>query len=104
MNTAFGVDEKTIELYARANGGLKAQKMINVLSKTHGFVSAFKDKVGQEVLLDALQRSEEILDKIVEEKATEEERAEFRALKKIISKWQKIWAVHNEALSKLKKP
>ncbi len=103
MNTAFGIDEKTIELYARANSGPKAQKMINVLSKTHGFVSAFKDKVGQEVLLDALQRSEEILDKIVEEKATPEERAEFRALKKIIARWQKIWAVHNGALNELQK-
>jgi methionyl-tRNA synthetase len=103
MNTAFGVDEKTIELYARANSGPKAQKMINVLSKTHGFISAFKDKVGQEVMLDALQRSEEILDKIVDETATPQERAEFRALKKIIARWQKIWAVHNEALNELKK-
>lgn len=103
MKEAFGVPKEVIELYARANGGPKAQKMINVLSKSHGFVAAFKNKVGQEVLLDALQRSEEILDKIVEEKATEEERGEFRALKRIIERWQKIWASHNEALTELQK-
>lgn len=103
MNTAFGVDKETIELYARATDGKRAQKMLKVLGKTHGFVAAFKDKVGQEVLLDALQRTEEILDKIVEETATEEERAEFRALKKIIARWQKIWAIHNEALNELQK-
>lgn len=103
MNEAFGLDRETIVLYARAKGGLKAQKMINVLSKTHGFVAAFKDKVGQEVLLDALQRSEEILDKIVDQNATDKERAEFTALKGIIRKWQKIWATHNGALNELQK-
>jgi methionyl-tRNA synthetase len=102
MNRAFGLDEKTFEAYAKANGGKKAQKMINVLSKTDAFVSAFKDPVGQAVLDDALQRSEEILDKIVEETAKPEEVAEFRALKRIIERWQKIWATHNEALNELK--
>lgn len=103
MNEAFGVDKETIALYARANSGPKAQKMIKVLSKTHGFVAAFSNPVGQEVMLDAMQSSEAILDKIVEESATEEERAEFRALKKIIARWQKIWAIHNEALNELQK-
>lgn len=100
---AFGIDQRELELYARANSSEKAQKMIKVLSKTHGFANAFQDPVGQEVLLDALQASEAILDKIVEETASEAERAEFRALKKIIDRWQKIWNKHNETLNELKK-
>jgi methionyl-tRNA synthetase len=101
---AFGIDQRELELYARANSGAKAQKMINVLQKTHGFIEAFENPIGQEVLLDALQISEAILDKIVEETATDAERAEFRALKKIISRWQDISNKHNETLNELTKP
>lgn len=90
-------------LYARANGGLKAEKLLKILGKSSGFAKAFQNPVGQEVLQDALQVAEEILDKIVDEKATEAEKAEFRALKKIIYRWQMIWAQHNKALEELKK-
>jgi hypothetical protein len=103
MDEAFGIKKDVIKLYARAESGAKAQKMINALSKTEGFVAAMSDKVGQEVLNDALVLSEQILDKIIDEDATKEEVAEFRALKKIIERWQKVWSKHKELIEELNK-
>jgi hypothetical protein len=103
MREAFGIDKDKLKLYARAEGGKKAQKLLHVLSKTDGFVKAFNSPIGQEVMEDALEVAEEILDKIVNETASDADRAEFRALKKIIARWQNIVATHNGALNELQK-
>jgi hypothetical protein len=102
MKEFFEENKGQFQLYARANGSLKAQKILKVLGKTESFARAFSSQVGQEILMDAIQESEVLLDKIVKEEASEGDRAEFRAFKKIITRWEQIWNSHNAALEELK--
>lgn len=103
MSEAFGISKEQIELCARAKGGKKTQALLAALSKTSGFAKAFSDPIGQEVMLDAIELSSELLEKIVNVEATEAEIAEYRALRKITERWQQIWAKHKNAMEELQK-
>jgi len=79
----------------------KAGKVISVLAKRSKFKTAIETEIGQELMLDALTCMEELLDKIIMEKATKEEKADFRALRKIMTKWQDKIAAYNKAVFKV---
>ena len=79
----------------------KAAKVITVLAKRAKFKAAIETEVGQELLLDALASMEELLDKIIMERATKEDKADYRALRKIMTRWQDKIAAYNKALYKV---
>jgi len=79
----------------------KAAKVISVLAKRAKFKAAIETDIGQELMIDALSSMEELLDKIIMERATKEEKADFRALRKIMTKWQDKIAAYNKAVYKV---
>ena len=81
--------------------GHKAAKIISVLAKRAKFKAAIETDIGQELLADALASMEELLDKIIMEKATTREKADFRALRIITGKWMDKIAAYNRAVFKV---
>lgn len=61
--------------------------IVNYLAKNQPFVEATKTELGQELLKDMLNDMDILLAKIIDEKATELEKAEFRVLRKLSHKW-----------------
>jgi len=55
------------------------------LAKESSFVEAIQREVGQELIKFWLIEADRLLAKIIDEKATDEERAEFRVIKKQVN-------------------
>lgn len=55
------------------------------LAKESPFVEAIQSEVGQELIKFWLIEADRLLAKIIDEKATDEERAEFRVIKKQVN-------------------
>ena len=75
--------------------------LLSLLGKQTGFIEALDSPVGKEVLKDLLKQEENLLQKIVEETASQEEKAEFRVIKKLISQWVKRISAYLINLNKL---
>ena len=75
-----------IELFL-SKTGQKGSDLLSVLGKQVSFIQAYDSEVGQQLLKDVIALMEHHLEAIIEEKATPEERAEFRVLRKILFKW-----------------
>ena len=71
-----------------AKKGQKANALLSVLGRQQPFIDAMSTPAGRELLDDAITVMQEIMQKIVEETATPQEQAEFRALKKIMARWE----------------
>ena len=79
----------------------RSAKIITVLAKRAKFKAAIETDIGQELMIDALSSMEEILEKIIMETATPKEKADFRALRMIMTKWQDKIAAYNKAVFKV---
>lgn len=69
--------------------GRRGAEVLSILGKNNDFVRAFKSELGQSLLADAVEESHSLLQLIYEDKATVQQKAEFRAYKRIISLWTK---------------
>jgi len=67
--------------------GEKANRILTVMAKRAKFMEAIKTDIGQELLIDVAASMETLLDKIIMERATTQEKADFRALRMIMNKW-----------------
>jgi len=65
----------------------RERRVLADLARRDKFVKALGSEVGTEILSDAITYMDILLTKIIEEEATDSERAEYRAYKKIIDKW-----------------
>lgn len=72
---------KDVEKYLTSHGK-KAAMTLSIMSRLNFFIQAMNSTIGQELLSDDIARHEELLIKIYEEDATDQEKAEFRYLKK----------------------
>jgi hypothetical protein len=81
--------------------GKDAARIVGILAKREKFKKAIETDVGSEIMSDALNRMEGILGKIIEESATPQELAEFRALRSIVDKWQDKLAEYSKAIHKI---
>lgn len=86
-----------------ANNGERANKILTILGKNQPFIDAITSEIGQELMKDAVIMTEDILMKIADEKASELERAEYRALRKIISRWTERINLHTKMLNEVLK-
>jgi len=68
-------------------GKVRSKRFLSTLKKESKIYSALSTEVGQTLLASAMSRIEDLLNKIAMDESTEEERAEYRALKKIVEKW-----------------
>lgn len=69
------------------DGGKRASAILSLLGKNQQFVNAIMTPIGKEILTECAQSMQEIMQLILDEKDTPENRAEFRVLRKITDKW-----------------
>jgi len=86
METKTEITEQDIQRYASKRGPQNASKLLSVLGKNKQFLNAWESPVGQELMNQLLVDAEGFLEKIIEDKATPEEKAEFRAIRRWLSK------------------
>jgi len=82
--------------------GTYGANLLSVLGKQKQFVDALNTEIGKELLKDAMALMEDRLTRIIEEKSTEAERAEYRALNKIISAWSARLSSYYKGLDQIK--
>jgi hypothetical protein len=80
------VTKNDLEMYARAKGR-KIEQVLTALAKKKNFKEAWNSQIGQELLLDNAVRLQELLDKIVDMEASDDEKIEFRLLRDITVGW-----------------
>lgn len=101
------IEEERIALenrdkYAKRHGSAQLSKLLSVLGKQRQFVQAWETPVGREILSDLILLAEEKLEKIVEEKADEKDRADYRVCKKLLTKFRDKINSYNQNLTRLK--
>ena len=74
-----------VEDYLRRTGK-RGSDTIKLLAHLNHFIVAINSDIGKELLKDDVDRSDELLVKIYEENATDQEKAEFRFLKTRLKK------------------
>ncbi len=75
-----------IESFLRKTGK-RGAAVISVLGKNEQFINAISTPLGEELLRDVIVIMEEKLELIYNEKASTEDKADFRALKRISERW-----------------
>lgn len=63
---------------------------LKTLAKGKQFAQAIETPIGKELLSDATSRLENLVNKVIHETSTPEERAEIRALRMIIGAWSDV--------------
>ena len=81
--------------------GKAGARVLSILGKTQSFCNAIQTPIGQEILGEVVNRLEHLLEKIIAEKSTPEDRAEYRVLKSLSMKWAEKINKHQIALEKL---
>jgi len=80
--------------------GRKAAHILSNLGKKKKFVDALATDVGQELLKDILRMSESKLNKIIDDKADEFDRATFKLCKFLANKWADRVNSYNHGMQK----
>ena len=80
------IDQIKLQQYITKNPKQGA-RVLSQLGKNHQFVNAISDPVGQDIMRDAINQMEGLLEKIVNEESTDAERAEYRAYRRILDRW-----------------
>jgi hypothetical protein len=102
----MGENSVTAEMMARLLRkfpGERGAKTRELFYKNLDFNEAMNTKTGQEILKDAIDIHEELLNKIGNLIATPEEAMEYKAIHKIITKWATRIVFHNKVLAELVK-
>lgn len=81
--------------------GIKGKEAVETLARTDAFAEAFESEIFQENVVDAIASLQHLLEKIWNETADDVDRADFRALKRLISTWQRRYASRNAALEQI---
>lgn len=67
--------------------GKNMSVFVEALARGKQFAQAIDTTLGKVLLTDATNRLETLIEKVIKEESTPEERAEIRALRKIIDAW-----------------
>lgn len=92
-------DELLLYLYKKRS---RAKDSLTILSRYRHFIEAMETPVGQHLLIDALNRHDELLLRISAIDTTDAEKMEYRALKNILNKWSEKIANYYSELNKIK--
>lgn len=96
------VTAEQLATYLRKNGR-NGSKTLSVLGHFQPFVDAFNTEIGKELLRDALNLHEMLLQKVADLTATPEETMEYKAVRKIIMAWSERIARYEKAMTELTK-
>lgn len=69
------------------NTGKKGSAVLSVLGKTQGFNKAINSSYGKILLEDLMEMYEQSLFKLASPEITDDDRADFRAYKRMITRW-----------------
>lgn len=94
--------QEDIDAYI-AKTGSRAAEALSMLGKNADFSEAFRSKVGQALFSDAVEILHDLLQDIYNEKATDQQKAEFRAYKRIIERWTRRINAVDETIKTIKK-
>lgn len=83
--------------------GKRAAETLSILGKRVDFVQAFENKLGQELLADAIERIQYLLEKVYNEEATDIDRADMRAYKRIVDRWVNRINDYNNKVGEIEK-
>lgn len=81
------ISPKDISGYSERHGVKATQRLLSILGRRSRFVEAFESELGQMLLYDAVKNADLLLDKIIDEEASSEEKAEYRAYRNILQTW-----------------
>jgi len=85
-----------------ATHGQNGAKTLSLLGKNNSFYKAINSEIGQTLMTDLMVQMEYLLDRIINEKASPEERAEYRVSRKLLIKWADKIKTYQELKNKVK--
>lgn len=88
---------EAIEKFLKSTGN-KGARTLSFLGKHQPLVTAFETDLGKQILNSAVDRHECLVQKVLNNEATDDEKAERKALFHIIEKWSQIINSYYEAL------
>lgn len=71
----------------KSSKSVRINDLLNSLSRKEVFIKALETEIGRAILDDLICEMARLLDKIVDETASEVERADFRVGRRLIEKW-----------------
>ncbi len=96
------ITEEDIRAYRKKRGAQNASRLLSILGKKKQFLNAWESPIGQELMNHLLLDAESLLEKIIEEKATPEEAAEFRVIRRWLVKVEEKITSYYHDLNTLK--
>jgi len=85
-----------------ARQGSRASKVFSVLGRSTDYMNAFASPIGQELLKDGLRFLDDKLALIVDQKASEQDIAQYKAMKAIMDSWAARVNVYLDNYKKVK--
>jgi hypothetical protein len=82
--------------------GRRGVKTLSLLSKSSKFYQAISSEIGQELLNEVMVKLELLLNKCIENKASNEEKADYRAYSNIFNEWAKRISFHQKLRKRVK--
>lgn len=76
------ITEQDIQRLSKRRGSKNAARLLSILGKDKQFLKAWESPIGKPLMQDLLKNAESLLEKIIEDKATPEEKAEFRVIRR----------------------
>jgi hypothetical protein len=83
--------------------GRRGQQARETLSKHVAFVQAVQTEVGRELLKDLVNSYEDLLNKLASLQASDEEKMEYKAVRKLLLRWADRIIAYERSLEDVKK-
>jgi len=80
----------------------RGERTLSLLGKLKGFIDAKDTEFGREFLSDLIVEHERLLDKIAAFEATEEERMEYKVVRKLLLRYSEKINIYHEAIKEIK--
>lgn len=99
----MNIEIKDIRDLKEKVGALKTKRILEIVGNEAHLVDALNTDIGREIAKDALDQLDAIQAKIINETATEADRAEFRVLRRILRNWLVKVDGYYKALSQIRR-
>ncbi len=80
------IDESAVDRFLKKTGN-RGKVVLDIMGRLQSFQDAMRSPLFQEMSKDAIIRMDDLAKKILDDKATPEEKAKFAAYKEIVSDW-----------------
>ncbi len=96
------LDVETLDAFIQRNPTKRVNAILGALNRSTGFMKALESPLGVELLDEVGGQLESLMKKIVDEEASEKDRADFRAYKRIGRSWGEKIRKHYELIQRVK--